>query len=299
MIFKRPKATWLRGNSTVFVAPIPHLRFEENSITLFDGTLIRPATGRDQKIFNRREDWAPLLSNWYSQFTLVTGEWVAEVRERSANYERASEKARERFERLITACRLIGLSPYFGSGAAFQPRVRDSTRFFLPSGLVDRLPYGNDNDYLNRRNARLLRRIYKRLAGIAGEPRVALSRFNRVFSRESHEDRIIDIWIGLEALFSPSDGELSFRTALRLACYLEDDNDRRQKTFDWARESYKLRSKIVHGKTTIPRQPLSQVPVAVTEAESYLRRCLFKIPTSEESFDASKIEKSVIRGVSP
>jgi hypothetical protein len=70
------------------------------------------------------------------------------------------------------------------------------------------------------------------------------------YSRHSPEDRLIDLWIALEALVLPDgSGELRYRAALRLAQLVGEDAEGKTKAFELARRSYDCRSRVVHGST--------------------------------------------------
>ncbi len=78
---------------------------------------------------------------------------------------------------------------------------------------------------------------------------VAYRRLSSGMERRNFEDQLIDYMIGLETLFLP-DGtaELSFRLSLRVAFILNDTSVERKETFEFLRNIYGIRSKIVHGK---------------------------------------------------
>jgi Apea-like HEPN len=60
--------------------------------------------------------------------------------------------------------------------------------------------------------------------------------------------RFIQIWIGLEALFGPEErNELSYRISQRIAFFLKSNTDDVKELFKNVKNSYVLRSKIVHG----------------------------------------------------
>lgn len=88
--------------------------------------------------------------------------------------------------------------------------------------------------------------------------RLALRRFDSAYQRKESEDALIDLWVAFEALLVP-DGtqELSYRAALRIARLAGRDQYVRRLYFRHAKESYKVRSKIVHGEH-VPVQTLRQ-----------------------------------------
>jgi len=82
---------------------------------------------------------------------------------------------------------------------------------------------------------------------------IAIKRFNYSHEHKEREDALIDIIIGLEALYMGVDeiAELRFRLALRVATFLEASlpmyKGKKNAIFDAVYVAYKLRSKVVHG----------------------------------------------------
>lgn len=75
---------------------------------------------------------------------------------------------------------------------------------------------------------------------------LALRRFEGTYEKLDYEDRLIDHWIGLEALFGGGKSEISYRICLRIAALLAEGGHRTE-LFRQMRESYEARSRIVHG----------------------------------------------------
>jgi hypothetical protein len=116
-----------------------------------------------------------------------------------------------------------------------------------------------------------LRQVFNALPRAASMPTVALAlrRFDAAYGRISDEDRLIDYWIALEALFLPDrQDELSYMGSLRIARFLEQDRLARTATFELMRRSYRLRSQIVHGSTP------GEIHEVAGETEQVLRRAL-------------------------
>jgi hypothetical protein len=65
-------------------------------------------------------------------------------------------------------------------------------------------------------------------------------------SRE--EDRIIDLIIALEALYSSTSEDLSYKLRLRISVLLGQDDNESQFLFKFINKAYGIRSKLVHGK---------------------------------------------------
>ena len=125
-----------------------------------------------------------------------------------------------------------------------------------------------------------------------GVLRSALRRFNFAYERSRPEDRIIDYWVGLEALFAPDDQrEFKYRLRLRTAYYLCDDPDGREDVYQTLGTSYDVRSKIVHGGE-VPRD----VDEVAASTEEILRRTLRRI-TLEGRFNADQLDVAIARGV--
>lgn len=101
---------------------------------------------------------------------------------------------------------------------------------------------------------------------------LALRRFDSAYARVADDDRIIDFWVALEALFlSDTSRELSYRAALRIARFLGDSSDDRKAIFTLAKKSYDARSKVAHGAT-----PPANIGSICEETESLLRRALLR-----------------------
>ncbi len=85
---------------------------------------------------------------------------------------------------------------------------------------------------------------------------VGIRRFSQSNERDNIEDRIIDLMIAAEAIFLSPDGdrgELSYRLSHRAAMFIETDVNKQRYLFDFMRNAYDIRSKIVHG--TKPKLP--------------------------------------------
>ncbi|MBU3980887.1 MAG: hypothetical protein KKD16_05735 [Proteobacteria bacterium] len=82
---------------------------------------------------------------------------------------------------------------------------------------------------------------------------IAIKRFNYAHDHKNREDALIDIMIGLEALYMMKDerSELRYKLTLRVATFLEASlsahKGRKEAIFDAVYEAYKLRSNVVHG----------------------------------------------------
>ena len=68
--------------------------------------------------------------------------------------------------------------------------------------------------------------------------------------------KIIDLMIGLEALYLAEEQELAYKLAIRAAFLLGDSEERRKSIYKVLRKAYKVRSKMVHGD-----KPLKNVEI--------------------------------------
>jgi hypothetical protein len=167
------------------------------------------------------------------------------------SYEDAKDRANHKFLSLIRSLHLLKPgSPYVGEGVAYQPHISGSRRECWGS---EALPFGRgsfSSDYEFRKSEReVLRRIYRAVSVMPAKAELALRRFEMAHSRELDEDRLIDYWIALEALFLKREErqELSYRAALRMARFLGSSPDERVQIFHKVKRSYSVRSSVVHG----------------------------------------------------
>ncbi|MDO8472765.1 MAG: HEPN domain-containing protein [Dehalococcoidia bacterium] len=206
---------------------------------------------------------------------------------RHSDQSQAALDARNKLLRLMTAVRLLS------EGTPCVAFTRVSTSSWLNSGTSwESSPaHWGANATIRRSEEPELIRLFARLTASPNASRVelALGRWNSAGDRSTEADRLIDHWVALESLFGPRDKqELSFRMPLRIAAFLGADGPERQRIFNEMRDSYDLRSKIVHGSDGKSKKTtLSQ---SLTLVRSYLKRALLKILLSDEKFDAEKLE---------
>ena len=101
---------------------------------------------------------------------------------------------------------------------------------------------------------------------------LALSRFNSSYERRELVDRLIDLVIALEALFNDGDpGSVTFKVALRGACWLKPPGDERVSLFQAIKKAYSTRSAAVHARSR--NDPTDE---QLDELEDTVRACLVK-----------------------
>lgn len=136
---------------------------------------------------------------------------------------------------------------------AFYVAKAGSESSYIPLRLL----YGNERAYvLDKSEFEKLKNFLKEFLEIAWKKKesktslgIALSRFTDGYERTKPEDKIIDYMIGLEALYLEGEatGEFGYKMAHKASTFLSNRKKRRKELFSKIKESYKLRSRIVHG----------------------------------------------------
>ena len=136
--------------------------------------------------------------------------------------------------------------------------------------------------------------------------KTALRRYYQCSQKSDPEDKIIDLMIAFEAMFLADNAELSFRLALRVSKFLDDEFQNRP-LFDFMRSAYNIRSKVVHGSTlsskdlNIGGNPL-RINQIIAELSNILRLALRKYVFECSHFEISDfinlIDEEIIEGKS-
>ena len=122
--------------------------------------------------------------------------------------------------------------------------------------------------------------------------KLALRRWDIVSERWDQDDALIDYWIALESLFVPdSTQELKYRASLRIATFIGETPGERKAAYKDLRDSYDLRSKIVHG---VPKADEENKAHVISKTRSYLRRALLSVLSSKDAFDPESIELQLL-----
>lgn len=163
----------------------------------------------------------------------------------------ASNAVNEEMEKVILALRLFK-EGYIRIIFNVKKGRHIATSFSLIKGLrSNERPY-----FLARSELDILKEFHEEFTDIAWKKKesktplgIALSRFTDGYERIKLEDRIIDYMIGLEALYLRGDGmgEFRYKMAHRASILLSSCKEKRKELFPKIKDSYKLRSHIVHG----------------------------------------------------
>jgi Apea-like HEPN len=127
---------------------------------------------------------------------------------------------------------------------------------------------------------------------------IATRRLNRRALRTSPEDSVIDLTIGLEALFADGNQEMTHKIALRAAAlYKLTDPSKSRDVFKEIKEVYKLRSAIVHGDNVDANKTVSTRSLSVEDAAvEHLRALLQILLQNPEFLDPAVIDHQLLLG---
>ena len=150
---------------------------------------------------------------------------------------------RKNIERVVSALRLFKKGVpgfnilYHGTGASmpgFAPRDFYGKRYVLETKEIEEF--------------QLFWKFFKKM--MDKKKRfldISIRRFNKGLDDHFPEDKLIDFIIALEALYLPEMGELSYRLGLRSSILLAEEGKEKE-IRELLKETYDVRSKIVHGK---------------------------------------------------
>jgi hypothetical protein len=234
---------------------------------------------------------------------------ASHVIEERQDAQRTRLLSEEPFNLVVTALRLLGTGDvgfnYVGSRLVFSEDKKVTSRRSDSAMFGGRKPPLGGQQYTYARGLGVkARRLIRQLQnGSSSSVKTAVDRFNFAYERKVRSHRLVDYWIALESLFLPAnEAELRFRAALRIAYFLARTPDLRRQVYDNMRESYDLRSWIVHGESRSRRSKATWTPEVidrvVTATEGYLRtslqRCLLNV--GEPRID--RLDDAIVRGSS-
>jgi len=101
--------------------------------------------------------------------------------------------------------------------------------------------------------------------------RIAIDRFNSSYERTDEVDRLIDLMVAFEALFSEDPQAVGYKIALRCVMLLNDKPSQKEQDLRFLKGIYNRRSKIIHGKSTEATKRECE------KAENLLRRSIVKL----------------------
>jgi hypothetical protein len=121
--------------------------------------------------------------------------------------------------------------------------------------------------------------------------RLALRRFDAAYERTRPEDKLIDYWVALEALFlkRSEQQESTYKAALRIARFLGESPGQRVELFETMKKSYNARSRVVHGGP-----PPRDIADTTTFTEEVLRKALRSSVLSGSGPDLDKLDRDAV-----
>jgi hypothetical protein len=126
-----------------------------------------------------------------------------------------------------------------------------------------------------------------------GTVRTATNALGLALSQRSWPLRFLALWLALEGLFGPTDArETTFRLCQRIALFLAGRGEGAVELFAKVNESYRWRSKTVHGLRLQKLEPNASA-LLMEEVELLVQRALFKLLASQqlvEVFDSKARE---------
>jgi len=281
----------------IHVAPLFHFDMEdcEEVISLAPNLVIRRLTAQERSDLWHRVLDIPSLSRQDIYYLRFAVEATSETNRHSPIYD-----SRESFINLESLLRLIIRQPI-----AINFVLQHQEPWFNSSAIIGSL-YAWSTTRLQRlipsytpiaftaQHARVLQRLWSGCVAIGNKTQFALAlhRFSSSYDEARIEDKLLDLWLGLEALFSEAvDRELTYRISLRVAYFLSKNYKKRKEIKEDILRSYKCRGKIVHGK-----QSKGDLKVITQLTERYLassiRLCLISghVPSGKE------LEERIIKG---
>ena len=172
-------------------------------------------------------------------------------------------------EMLSCAPAFTALDPNFGPGSksGFRVPERWSVKAFTPAEAAEARRLceawstfgGTDRDRLELSLGRLV------------------SSEHRHLGRFRYEDRLLDIAVAMEVLFSLQGGELTYKLSVRAAHLLGDSGEERLSVYESVQRLYRERSRIVHGDRSPHDGRRTDAEATAADAYQVGRAALFKI----------------------
>jgi hypothetical protein len=296
---------WLSDAASLWFYRIEIFSSEVDEVNL-DGVWIRKLVSADVDTLRGCEKQTGLASGFFAS-SLVGPPWHEVVNDRwpwvivvpvdAAQFDSARFRADLMVGAVLSALRLTDGSFFFILGpTTCQPGVPGSIRGqfgLLPKDADLEIPE-EDKFHLSKDSLTTLLRIWQGQLTVA-DPRLslALRRFNLAYERGNYDDALIDLWIGLEGLFSDSGTDITYKAAMRIAYYLEQEPKRRSELFRVAKDSYGSRSGLVHGK------PPEDLKEARSVAQDALRRSLTRALLEQAVPEPHALDDVIAAGGAP
>ncbi len=124
---------------------------------------------------------------------------------------------------------------------------------------------------------------------------VSINRFSSSMDRIQTLDKIVDLNVALECLFS-SAGETSLKITNRTAALIGHDDDEREIYWNFMKNIYKLRNDILHGRKAIS----DNIDAEILKLENIARKCIQKFLNLSKNLHISELkEQNELTGGKP
>jgi len=169
------------------------------------------------------------------------------------------DNAESVFEKFTTCLHVMHsgifyFGPLFTDGVSPFKKISDGYSTWSPplfTGVPSYYSQQENKYILEKKDVNNLRQLYIKFSKLNNADlefiTLPISRFNYAFYRLSPHDKIIDHCIALESIYIRDNSELSYKLALRCSHFLSSTSTERMSMFKTLRETYNLRSQIVHG----------------------------------------------------
>jgi len=281
----------------VHTAPLFYFNMEasDGAVSLPSNLCIRKLTAQERSRLWCRASDSPL----WSRQDIYNLRFAAEaIKETSKQYPLYDSK--ESFITLEALLRLITRQPVAINFVLqrqepwFNNKASIGSLFTWPKTRQQRLMPQFTPVLFNSQHITLLQRLWTGSLAIGNNTRfaLALNRFSSSYDQAKIEDKLLDLWIGLETLFSEGiDRELRYRISLRIAYFLGKKANTRDEVFKRTRESYDCRSSIVHGNRFE-----GDINAITKRTENYLAASLKCCLSSKAIPSAKALEAKIIEG---
>jgi hypothetical protein len=180
----------------------------------------------------------------------------------------STQEVKKVLENIITSFRLLKSGNIYCGIVYFKPKFGTTSKYIFPdfdyAAMIFNTPYIFEKKDIEECDV-----IMDSLSSLNEHSRRAVDRFDLAYSRTELSDKLIDLMIAYESLFS---GEItdsvSHKLALRFSRLTSTDSAIRKQNYTRMKELYKERNKVVHaGKKEIDFG-------IVSETEEFLRTSL-------------------------
>lgn len=159
----------------------------------------------------------------------------------------------ECFERVIISLRILK-----SSGCYRDHRIKRFAEGFYSqfgistgSSLLANTTVGSKCT-IDENDVKKLLQIWNYLKNTNKKAELSSNRLSFISERRNIEDKVLDCFIGLEALYLPDgNAELSYRLSLRIAKQLETTPERQEDLYNFIKNMYNKRSKLAHGESCV------------------------------------------------